>query len=192
MSRPSRPPGFDMTYRPQETVYGPYWTARLPSFLYLGLAALVGLLVFVGERSGADSALYQFVVARDQARGIGIRNIALILGLGAVSSLLRANMRGVRVFGEGVEVRDVKNLIFPRLRRITWPQIDCIVLDQRTGVALDLWDGSREYLPRVSNRAALAATLEAVGAARAIPVIGGAGLDELPEHVDAASGEPGR
>jgi hypothetical protein len=56
----------------------------------------------------------------------------------------------------------------------------------KTSVALDLWDGRRELLPRVSNRRKLENTLERVAAARAIPVRGGSGLDELFEP------EPGR
>ena len=48
-------------------------------------------------------------------------------------------------------------------------------------IALDLWDGSRAFLPEVSDREGLAAVLEKVAVARAIPVRGGAGLDEIPE-----------
>ncbi len=48
-------------------------------------------------------------------------------------------------------------------------------------VALDLWDGTRSFLPAVDDRAALASVLEKVGHARAIAVRGGVGLDELPE-----------
>ena len=48
-------------------------------------------------------------------------------------------------------------------------------------IAIDLWDGSRAFLPEVADREGLASVLEKVAAARAIPVRGGAGLDEIPE-----------
>jgi hypothetical protein len=62
-----------------------------------------------------------------------------------------------------------------------------IVLDMKSSVALDLWDGRRLFLPVVSNRRKLESTLERVAAARAIPVRGGVGLDEVvePEHTSA-------
>ena len=49
-------------------------------------------------------------------------------------------------------------------------------------IALDLWDGTRSFLPAVDDRAALAMVLEKVGHARAIPVRGGIGLDEMPDE----------
>ena len=51
-------------------------------------------------------------------------------------------------------------------------------------MALDLWDGTRAYLPEVEDRASLAGALEKVAAARAIPVRGGVGLDDIPEEGD--------
>lgn len=173
-----------MTYRPREASYGPYWTDRLPSYAYVTLAVLVVAVVLIGENSGSDSALFHFVVVRDHERVIGMRMLAAIVVGGAVCSLIRTSMRGVQVKGDGIEVRDVTNIIVPRVRRIRWPQIDAIILDQPTRVAFDIWDGSREFLPRVADREGLVATLEAVGAARAIPVVGGRGLDEIPEPIE--------
>ena len=74
----------------------------------------------------------------------------------------------------------------PKLRRYRWAQIDRVILDLPQSVALDLWDGSRAFLPLVADRTGLAATLEKVATARAIPVRGGVGLDEIPESADFA------
>jgi hypothetical protein len=114
------------------------------------------------------------------------RVFAGCLVVGAVASLLRANMRGVRVRPDGVEYRDVVSLGIPRLRRFKWAQIDRVILDAGRHVALDLWDGTRAFLPDVSDRSSLAATLEKVAHARAIPVRGGLGLDELPDSLELA------
>ncbi|HLV64599.1 MAG TPA: hypothetical protein VKY73_02255, partial [Polyangiaceae bacterium] len=73
-----------------------------------------------------------------------------------------------------------------KLKRYRWAQIDRVILDLPHTVALDLWDGTRAFLPRVADRQGLGAALEKVAAARAIPVRGGAGLDEIPESTDYA------
>jgi hypothetical protein len=56
------------------------------------------------------------------------------------------------------------------------------VLDAGAAIALDLWDGRREFLPKVSGRDELALMLEKVAKARAIPITGGTGMfDEVPD-----------
>lgn len=169
-----------MTYRPKESVFGPPFMVRVPSMLYLAIAVAVVGVVLVAERS-PGSALYSYVIERDIHRVISSRTLAIVLAVSAVASVLRSGMRGVRVRGEGLEYRDVLSLGWPRVRRYRWAQIDCIVLDQQRSIALDLWDGTRAFLPEVGDRAGLSAVLEKVAAARAIPVRGGAGLDEIPE-----------
>ena len=180
MARASRPPGFDMTYRPTETSFGPPLTIRIPSILYavVALTAVVGGLV--AESSPPSSWLYVNIVERGVRGFMSARAFAGCLVIGALASLLRANMRGVRVRADGVEYRDIVALI-PRLRRFKWAQIDRVILDAPRSVALDLWDGTRAFLPEVSDRPTLSATLEKVAHARAIPVRGGQGLDELPD-----------
>lgn len=179
--RPSRPPGFDMTYRPEECVFGPPWSSRIPSLVYLGCALAVGAVVLLGESSASGTVLFDYVVAQDAYRMMSIRTFALVLLIGALASVARTGMRGVRVYPDGVEARELRGLVIPRVRRYHWPQLECIVLDTKSSVALDLWDGRREYLPQVSNRKKLESTLERVAAARAIPVRGGVGLDEIVE-----------
>lgn len=195
MARASRPPGFDMTYRPTETSFGPPLLTRVPSILYGTLALVAVIVVLLAESSAAGSWLFVNVVQRGVRGIMSARTFAGCLVVGAVASLLRTNMRGVRVRPDGVEYRDVVSLGIPRLRRYKWAQIDRVILDAPRSVALDLWDGSRAFLPEVSDRPSLSATLEKVAHARAIPVRGGLGLDELPDSAeftddDEAGGAP--
>ena len=169
-----------MTYRPAEAVFGPPWTVRFPSVLHLIVAALAVAIVVIGESSPSDSWLFVLVVEDSADRVIGARTVAVALVISSVASLIRTNMRGVRVRADGLEYRDLISLSIPRVRRYKWAQIDRVILDQRA-VALDLWDGSRAHLPPVGDRDGLAATLEKVAVARAIPVRGGGRLDELPD-----------
>lgn len=182
VSRASRPPGFDMTYRPREAVYSIPWLERVPSFVYLAAALVSVVLVLLGEHSDPGSWLFNYVVVQDHVRLISSRTFAVLLSLGAIASVLRGNMRGVRIFGDGVEAREITQLFFPRVRRYRWPQMALIVLDQRH-VAVELWDGQRAVLPAVGDREGLAAELERVAAARDIPVQGGRGLDEIPDPI---------
>lgn len=181
MARPSRPPGFDMTYRPAETVFGPPFVVKIPSLIYLFCALIVLTVVLIAETSPPGSWLYVNITERGIRGPISARTVAFLLLIGGVASVVRSNMRGVRIRGDGLEYRDVIALGFPKLRRYKWAQIDGIILDSPRTIALDLWDGTRAFLPEVGDRAALSAVLEKVGHARAIPVRGGSGLDELPE-----------
>ena len=173
-----------MTYRPAETAFGPPFRVKIPSFVYLAVALCAVSTVLLAEKSPAGSWLYVNIVARGAHGFVGARTVAFMLVLGAISSLVRANMRGVRLRSDGVEYRDIVSLGIPRLRRFKWAQIDRVILDQPRSVALDLWDGTRALLPEVSDRSSLAATLEKVAHARAIPVRGGNGLDELPDSAE--------
>lgn len=167
-----------MTYQPEEQSFGPPWHTRIPSVVYLLAALALGAVLLIGERSGSNSVLFDFVVAQDHQRAMGMRTFVIVLLVGSIASVLRAGMRGVRIVPGGVEARDIRNWFIPYARRYTWPQLEKIILDGKSGVAVDLWDGRREYLPAVNDRAALEATLERVALARAIPVSGGQGMDE--------------
>ncbi len=169
-----------MTYRPTESVYGPPFAKRIPSLIYLALALLFGLFIAFAESSPTDSWQFVYVVERDVHRPLGSRPFAIILVLSALAAVVRTSMRGVRVRPDGVECREVVGLGWPRIQRYRWPQIDGIDLATRS-IAFDLWDGTRTFLPVVSDREGLAVVLEKIGAARSIPVKGGQGLDEVPE-----------
>lgn len=173
-----------MTYAPAESTFGPPLRNKIPSFVYLFAALAALMVVLIAESSPADSWLFVNVVERGARGVITARAVAFMLLLGALSSVLRANMRGVRIRGDGLEYRDIVSLGLPKLKRYRWAQIDRIILDSPQTIALDLWDGTRAFLPMVEDRSGLAAALEKVGAARAIPVRGGTGLDDLPESSD--------
>jgi hypothetical protein len=178
-----------MTYRPTETSFGPPFLLRVPSLLYVALALAAVIVVLIAESSSSTSWLYVNVVERGVRGFMSARVFAGCLVVGALASVLRTNMRGVRIRGDGVEYRDVVSLGIPRLRRYKWAQIDRVILDSPRSVALDLWDGTRAFLPEVSDRPTLSATLEKVAHARAIPVRGGKGLDELPDSAEFSEDE---
>jgi hypothetical protein len=63
------------------------------------------------------------------------------------------------------------------VRRIRWAQIDRLNLGDHL-VTLELWDGTRDTLPKVQDLDGLTRTLERVAMKRAIVVSGGRGLDD--------------
>jgi len=168
-----------MTYRPRESVFGPPLLDRMPSIAYLAAALGIGVLVLVGEQSSSGSWAFHYVVEQDAGRVMSIRTFAVIIFVSALASVVRAGMRGVRIYPDGVEAREVLSFIVPKLRRYRWPQIERILLDGASHIAFDLWDGSRAYLPKVSDRPGLEAALSQVAAARAIPIRGGVEPDDL-------------
>jgi hypothetical protein len=153
----------------------------LPSFLYLIVAATVLVVVMVAEQSSSNSELYVRIIEQNARRVISPRTFAILLCVSAASAVLRSSMRGVRIRGDGIEYRDVVALAWPKRRRFRWPQVDCMIFDIPGEIAFDLWDGSRAFLPKVGDREGLIASLETVAAARAIPVRGGLGLDDIPD-----------
>ena len=177
-----------MTYRPEETVFGPPVVSRVPSVVYLAGALGIWALILFGERSASGTWAFHYVVEEDAGRVMSIRTFGVVILASALASVVRAGMRGVRIHPDGVEARDVLNFIVPKLRRYRWPQIERMIFDGASSVAFDLWDGSRAYLPKVSDRASLVQALEHVAAARAIPVRGGTGapdFDELPDESES-------
>ncbi|MFO0552616.1 MAG: hypothetical protein U0271_29770 [Polyangiaceae bacterium] len=199
MSRPSRPPGFDMSYRPERVNFMPPWSARLPATLYFGFATVVGLGVIVARFLPSSTWLYRVVVIGDNHRVLTSQGCAALLFASALAALVRQQMAGVVVRPDGIETREVLPLGIPRLRRWTWAQIDRVGIPAvssdgiKTGVLgaprkkirLDLWNGRQEYLPDVEKKTDLAVMIERVALARAIPIEGGTGvLDELGSPFD--------
>jgi hypothetical protein len=191
MARPSRPPGFDMTYRPEATVsFGPPIKERLPWIAYFLGAILFSGLIIYGEHAPTNTWLFRYVVEEDRNRLIPASVCAIILFCSAMAGVLRDQMRGVVVTPDGIELRELLTFGVPRVRRWAWSQIDRMRLPAaetkgdtptlRGGIGLDLWDGSSTWLPNVSNAVGLAMILEKVALARAIPIEGGTGLvDDL-------------
>jgi hypothetical protein len=142
------------------------------------------IVVLIAESSATNSVLFVHLIEQNSRRIITPRTFAILLVVSSLAMSVQVQMRGVRICSDGIEYRDVISGFWPKLRRVRWPQIDLVVLDVPTEVILELWDSTRVYLPKVADRTGLATTLEKIGAARAIPVRGGVGLDEIPEPED--------
>jgi hypothetical protein len=188
MARISRPPGFDMTYRPERRIaFGPPLRQRLPSIGYLVFAVLVTGLIVYGQYAPSSSRIFQYVVEGDRSRVVPSSVCAIILFTSAVAAVLREQMRGVVLHPDGIEMRELLTLGWPRVRRFAWSQIDRVSVPpvsegggEVKPIRLDLWDGSRTWLPSVANADELGVMLERVALARAIPIEGGTGLvDDL-------------
>jgi len=192
MARASRPPGFDMSYRPDSTMsFGPPLKERLPWIAYFIFAlAIVGVIVY-GQNAPTNSTLFRYVVEEDRHRIMPASVCAIILFCSALAGLLRDQMRGVVVRPDGVELRELLAFGIPRVRKWTWAQIDRMRLpttEDTTAenpilhgdITLDLWDGSSTLLPTVNNKLGLALVLERVALSRSIPIEGGTGmLDDI-------------
>jgi hypothetical protein len=170
MARPSRPPGFDMTYRPMAEFFGPPWPMRLPSMAHGGLALLAVLLVFLAQRGilggGAHHYLFRQRHLIDPYLAVGA------FGLSAVLSMVRDSMRGVQIRPNWIEYRELLSAVWPRVRRYRWAQIEGICFEEGGAICVDLWDGRREFLPQVGQPESLRRTLSHVARARAIPLSG--------------------
>lgn len=195
MARISRPPGFDMTYRPaRRESFGLPIVARLPSYLALLVTSGLALAAWWAPNTTPGSFLHTWVVLGDRTRLVPALVIALVLCGSALAAVLRTEMRGVIVGPEGIELRDLLPLGLPRVRRYAWTQIDRLRIprfgsdgrvDGRIAgapklIRLDLWDGSQTLVPDVARTRDLSLILERVALARAIPIEGGTGLlDDL-------------
>ena len=175
MPRDSRPPGFDMTYKPQRRkAYGPpALTWVLPS-LYFVLSLTFFAVVMLGQFLPSSTWLFRYIVEGDEYRIVGARTLGLIMLAGGVAALVRTSMRGVVVHPDGIEARYVISLGWPKVKNCTWMEIDRLIFD-RGRVILHLWDGTIYSLPDVRDRDGLSQALEKVATARAIPVRGGSG-----------------
>lgn len=174
---PSRPADFDMTYRPSEEFFGPPLSIRLPGLIHLGLAfSVVALVVTIGQ-GGSQGALYDYLFR--QKHLIDPYLAAGAFAASAVLSLLRDGMRGVQIRKNWIEYRELISAIWPKVRRYRWAQIQGVNFEESGSISLDLWDGRREFLPPVSNLEGLRTVLERLALARAIPVSGGRGLEDL-------------
>jgi hypothetical protein len=137
---------FEMAYNPnpnERFAFGPPIWQRLPSLLFLGFAATVGLAALVAHNGSTNTALHRFIVAENRTP------LVIVIVLAAVATFIRSGLRGVIVTSDGVETRTL-NFGFPRVRRFRWAQIDRVVLDKEE-ILFELWNGTYERLPPVKD-----------------------------------------
>ncbi len=163
---------FEMAYQPEvgeRWAFGPTLLSRIPSIMWFGFSLVVSGIVVLAHHSSSNSALYAWVVERDR-NGISASVLAFIVLASGIATLARTWMRGVIVQRSGIEARFILPLGVPRVRRWAWAQIHRMVLDQKSGVILELWNGQYEKLPTIAKTAELAAVLERQGAEHGIIV----------------------
>lgn len=183
-----------MTYRPERRMsFGPPIREQFPALAYLAFAlAVTGVILYGQHVASSGSWLFRYIVEGDRHRPVTSSVCSIILCCSALAAVIREQMRGVIVHPDGIELRELFGFGFPRVRRLAWSQIDRVSVPsvearrkaieegKIKGIRLDLWDGSRAWLPEVGNVMALALVLERVALARAIPIEGGTGmLDDL-------------
>src|SRR5690606_2427795 len=86
---------------------------------------------------------------------INAHMLALAFGVSGTASVLRSGMRGVRVRPDWVEYRDLIGSLWPKVKKYRWAQIDRISFEPSGAISVDLWDGTREFLPEVSDQIGL-------------------------------------
>src|SRR5579862_6722749 len=111
MARQSRPPGFDMTYKPERRIaFGPPLRQRAPAFAYLAFAIAVCSVIVYGQHAPSGSAIFRYVVEGDNARIVPSSVCAIILVCSALAAVVREQMRGVILHPEGIDVRELLSL----------------------------------------------------------------------------------
>jgi hypothetical protein len=163
---------FEMAYpmEPRERyAFGPTWPARIPSTLWFLFSLGVTGTVVLAHHMSSNSALTMWVVERDR-NGIPPSVLAFIVLASGIATLVRTHMRGIIVQRDGIEARYVLPFGVPRVRRFTWAQIHRMIVDARSGVMLELWNGHYEKLPTVARTQELIAVLEHKGAEHGVAV----------------------
>jgi hypothetical protein len=181
-----------MTYKPARRVsFGPPLGERWASLVYLAFALTVAAVIVYGQMAPSNTTIFRYVVEGDRHRIVSSSTCAIILLASALAAFLREQMRGVVIHPDGLELRELLPLGWPRVRRYHWSQIDRVFVPasvaagaseggEHRSIRLDLWDGSHTFLPRVRKEDQLGVLLERVALARAIPLEGGSGiLDDL-------------
>lgn len=179
-----------MTYKPAGSVaFGPPLSESWGAFAYLTVALAVMGVILYGYNAPSSSVVFEYIVEGDQHRVLSSTVCGGILLASALAAVIRGRMRGVIVHPDGIELRELLAFGLPRVRRYHWSQIDRVMVPSASDavpatkyslVGLDLWDGSRSWLPRVAKLTELSVMIETIALARAIPIDGGTGLiDDL-------------
>lgn len=175
-----------MTYRPQgRESFGPPLRTWILPLVYLALALAFAGVVVAANLQTSGNWLFRYVVEGDQHRILGARTLALLVVLGGIAAMLRTAMRGVVIHPDGVEFRDVVGFAWPKVRNLSWAEIDEVVF-QTSGVGIRTWEGSQLWLPSVLDHRGLQRALERVAVARGIPMRGDGlrPVDEVEAELD--------
>ena len=109
-------------------------------------------IVFALHSTVGAGPLHKFIVEDDAVRALGSRPFAWLLAASAGATLIRAWLRGVIVSPDGIEVRELGTLGFPRVIRWNWVQVDRLIIDPaRDRVLVELWNGQKTFLPAVRH-----------------------------------------
>ena len=164
-----------MAYRPERPMrFGPSFQACLPSYGYLAVATLFAAFVAYGYLAPPSSVAHRYVVEAARDRPVPASWFAWVVIASGLAAVLRTHMRGVVVRADGLESLDLHTIGLPTMRRLHWPMIDAFRFDVSTRyVGIDLWNGTREFLPEVGDREKLVRALVFIARARAIPYSGG-------------------
>ncbi len=161
---------FTMAYSPDagpRRSFGPPTITMLPSLIYLAFALGVVGMVMLAHGASSNSSLYVWVVEGDKGRPFGSGPLSGFIALSAVATVVRARLRGAVVGPDGVETRTLLAMGIPRIRKLAWPQIDRVVIDdENESVVLELWNGAYERLPDVRDRKGLADMIEGYASSR--------------------------
>jgi hypothetical protein len=164
---------FEMSYSPpaegERVKFMAPLRSRIGSYVYMALALAVTVLVVVGYMSSPASRLFVFFVEGDRGRMLSSQVLAGILLVSGIATVIRSSMRGVVVSSDWIEARYILPLGIPRARKWGWPQVHRIVYDSG-GTAFELYDGSFEKLPDVSEPKKLRELLMYYAAKRRIQV----------------------
>lgn len=170
MTSDSRPPRFDMSYRPERNQsFGPPIASWIFPATYFAASALLLVIVFAMFMQTSGEWLFRYVVEADGQRVIGARPLAVFAFLGSVAAVVRTAMRGVLIHPEGIESRDMMAWVWPRVDNVYWAEIDEVILDAGQ-VALALRSGRQLWLPAVRDGKALVRSIEELTQSRGIPL----------------------
>ena len=105
---------FEMAYNPNPDdrfVFGPPIWQRLPSLLFLGFGAAVGVAAVLAHTGSSNTALYRFIVTENRTP------LVFVIVLAAIATFIRSGLRGVVVTRDGVETRSL-SMGFPRREEV--------------------------------------------------------------------------
>jgi phosphotransferase system enzyme I (PtsP) len=177
MARDSRPPGFDMSFQPERPRrFGPPRRACLLAYVHLGLSLAFVAFVYYGYAAAPGSLAFRYVVEAAQERSFPASWFAMVVLGSGIAAVMRARMCGVLILPDGIQSFELLYWSLPRVRRLDWPVIDRLRFDSSRTISVDLWNGTREYLPEVQEHQELAQALAYIAEARAIPYVGDPGI----------------